>query len=89
MGKACEACDIDRLTITNNAPIAEVALADPKEYGELRALYTRGVTRLGEFARECELRINGNPDLKQKIDNMKAKKNKKTPTNLEKKKQLG
>ena len=29
---------------------------------------------MGEFARECELRINGNPDLKQKIDNMKAKK---------------
>ena len=56
VGKACEACGIDRLTINNNAPIAEVALAEPDEYSELplcsRCLFlfsSRGPASLASF----------------------------------------
>lgn len=50
---AYDVVNIDRNTIVNQAPIAELAVSDPEHFRELRATFRKGDS-LAQFSSKCQ-----------------------------------
>ncbi|KAI4898684.1 hypothetical protein NFI96_018018, partial [Prochilodus magdalenae] len=71
MTRAFQKHTVDRNTVVSTSAIAEVAIAAPEVYEEALAKRPQGETVLA-FAKRCEAAIQGDEEIKDKIESMKA-----------------
>ncbi|XP_036417855.1 coiled-coil domain-containing protein 106-like [Colossoma macropomum] len=71
MTRAFQKHAIDRNTVVSTSAIGELAIAAPEVYEEVLAKKPGGETVLA-FAKRCEAAIQGDEDVKEKIESMKA-----------------
>ncbi|CAJ1057790.1 coiled-coil domain-containing protein 106-like [Xyrichtys novacula] len=67
---SCKIVGVDRNTITLNAPIAELSIAAPENFAELKEQHRRK-HKLGDFAGKCLDAIRDNPDIDSKVQALK------------------
>ncbi|XP_017544740.2 coiled-coil domain-containing protein 106-like [Pygocentrus nattereri] len=72
MTRAFQKHAIDRNTVVSTSAIGELAIAAPEVYEELLAKKPCGETVLA-FAKRCEAAIQGDEDVKEKMESMKAR----------------
>ncbi|KAL6455405.1 hypothetical protein MHYP_G00361490 [Metynnis hypsauchen] len=71
MTRAFQKHAIDRNTVVSTSTIGELAVAAPEVYEEVLAKKPCGETVLA-FAKRCEAAIQGDKDVKEKMESMKA-----------------
>ena len=71
MTRAFQKHAIDRNAVVSTSAIGELAIAAPEVYEEVLAKKPGGETVLA-FAKRCEAAIQGDEDVKEKIESMKA-----------------
>ncbi|KAL7852174.1 hypothetical protein SRHO_G00179590 [Serrasalmus rhombeus] len=72
MTRAFQKHAIDRNTVVSTSVIGELAIAAPEVYEDLLAKKPCGETVLA-FAKRCEAAIQGDEDVKEKMESMKAR----------------
>ncbi|KAL7868244.1 hypothetical protein SRHO_G00096280 [Serrasalmus rhombeus] len=72
MTRAFQKHAIDRNTVVSTSAIGELAIAAPEVYEDLLAKKPCGETVLA-FAKRCEAAIQGDEDVKEKMESMKAR----------------
>lgn len=67
---ACKILGVDRNTIALNAPIAELSIAAPEKFAELKEQHTKK-QKLGDFAGKCLDAIRDDLDIDRKVQGLK------------------
>ncbi|CAL9697553.1 unnamed protein product [Knipowitschia caucasica] len=70
LSASCAKVEVDRNTVVYNAPVAELAIAAPKKYEELKQLHSRK-DKLGDFTKKCINAISSNSAIENKIKDLK------------------